>query len=166
LTKKQSFLFIIFLTLALFFCSSSNIVSAQSDDVHLKIQQANDSIDQAFTAVLTAEKTGIDIASLISQLNDASDALANAENYYRNGNLEQAALESQNAASIAHQINEQAKTTNPTDNVSSQSTFWSTTTFAIIGMVVFVLALFLIWRVFKKWYIQNLSQAKPEVASQ
>jgi hypothetical protein len=165
LSKKQIISYIVVLALTLLSFSSSHLVTAETNQVDLKIQQSDDTVSQAFTAVLNAERSGANITSLLALLNDANGALAKAENYYRSGSFDMAISEADNAVSIAQQVILQAENTQPSI-VSSESTFWSMLGFAVVAILILVLALLLLWRIFKKRYIRNLSQAKPEVASQ
>jgi hypothetical protein len=164
--KRHFILSFVFLESMLLFCFIAPIVIAQSDQVNLKIQQADNTIEQAFNAIIDAERSGANITILLNQLNDANGALAKAENYYQSGNLDLAAPEADNAVSIAQQVTIQAENTKQAGMVSSQSIFLLTIGFTVVAILILVLALLFLWRVFKKWYIGNLSQAKPKVTSQ
>jgi hypothetical protein len=50
--------------------------------------------------------------------------------------------------------------------VSSQNAFGQTIAFTSIGASIFVFALSLVWRWFKRRYISSLSEAKPDVVNQ
>ncbi len=145
---------------------SERDVFAQTDQTPSTLQAANLAVSNAFSAVLDAEKAGANVTDLIAQLNNASGILAGAENSYRSGDSNTAAAQADSVLPIAQQVTVAAQNAKQTATVSGQNAFWSTIAFTVIGSIVFVLALFLVWRWFKRRYTNNLSQAKPEVNSQ
>jgi hypothetical protein len=138
--------------------------AAQIDQPASKLQAADIAINQAFGAVLDAEKTGANVTDLLAQINIAQSILAQAENSYRIGNINTAATQADGILPIAQKIANDAQNAKQTAIVSNQNAFWSTITLTIVGVLVFVLVLFLVWRRFKRNYIEHLSEAKPEVA--
>jgi hypothetical protein len=145
---------------------SEPYVFAQTDQTTSKLQAANTAIEQAFNAVLDAEKAGANVTALLAQLNTAAGILAQAENSYRAGDNTTAAAQADSVLPIAQQVTASAQDAKQTALVVGQNAFWSTIAFTVIGAFVFVLALFLVWRRFKRSYIKSLSEAKPEVNSQ
>jgi Kef-type K+ transport system membrane component KefB len=79
--------------------------------------------------------------------------------------LNAAAAKADSVLPIAQEIVTAAQSAKQTALVSGQNSFWSTIVLTVIGAVVFVLALFLVWRWFNRRYIKNLSDAKPELVS-
>ena len=138
-------------------------VSAQTAQLTVYLQADNTAVNQAFSAVLAAEKAGANVTTLLAQLNVAAGNLAQAENSYRSGNYSAAATQADSVLPAAQQITIAAQEAKQAATVSRQKAFWSTIAFTVIGSAVFVLVLFLVWRWFKRRYICNLSQAKPEV---
>ena len=145
---------------------SDHYVFAQIDQTTSKIAAANTAIDGAFNAVLDAEKAGANVTSLLTQLNVAESDLAQAENAYRTGDSNTAAAQADSVLPIAQEVTTAAQNAKQTALVSGQNAFWSTIAFTVIGVFVFVLVLFLVWRWFKRSYIKSLSEAKPEMNSQ
>jgi hypothetical protein len=139
---------------------------AQTDQQASKLQAANTAVNQAFNAVLDAEKAGANVTDLLAQINTAQGILAQAENLYRNGDSNTVSTQADNVLAITRQVTNEAQDAKQTAIVASQSTFWSTITLTAIGVFVFVLVLFLVWRRFKRNYIESLSEAKPEVVEQ
>jgi len=142
-----------------------HFVVGQTDDVSSKLQAANAAVDQAFSSVLAAEKAGANVTSLLVQLNEAAGILAQAENTYRTGDSNTAASQADSVLPIAQQVTTAAQDAKQTATVSGQNAFWSTIAFSVIGASVFVLALFMVWRQFRRRYVKNLSEAKPEVVN-
>jgi CHASE3 domain sensor protein len=138
---------------------------AQADQATSKLQVANNAVNQAFNAVLDAEKAGANVTDLLAQINIAQSILAQAENSYRTGNNNIATAQADSALPIAQQVTRDAQNAKQTAIVSSQNAFWSTIALTVIGVFVFLLVLFLVWRRFKRNYIERLSEAKPELVS-
>jgi predicted PurR-regulated permease PerM len=147
------------------FLFSGHYVFAQVDQAGSKLQVANTAVEQAFNAVLDAEKAGANVTDLLAQLNTAEGFLAQAENLYRTGDFSKAATQADNVLPIAQQVTTAAQNSKQTATTSGQNAFWETIAFTVIGVFVFVLVLFLVWRLFKRRYIKNLSEAKPEVVN-
>jgi hypothetical protein len=142
---------------------SEHYVFAQIDQTASKLQAANTAINGAFNAVLEAEKAGANVTGLLVQLNVAVGDLAQAENSYRTGDSSTAEAKVDSVLPIAQEVVTAAQAAKQTVTVSGQNAFWSTIAFTVIVGFVFVLILFLVWRRFKRNYIKNLSDAKPEV---
>jgi hypothetical protein len=144
---------------------ASHYVFAQTDQTS-KIQEANSAVEQAFNAVLSAEQAGANVTALLKQLNYASSLLAQSENAYRDGVNGTATNDASSVFPITQQIITQAQDAKEAALASEKNAFWSMITTTIIAAAVFVVALFLVWRLLKRNYIKGLSEAKPEVANQ
>ena len=83
---------------------SGHYVLAQTDQAASKLQAANNAVEQAFNAVLGAEKAGANITGLLTQLNVAGGDLAQAENSYRTGNFSAAETQADNVLPIAQGV--------------------------------------------------------------
>ena len=143
-----------------------NTAFAQTNQVDSKLQAANVAVNQAFNAVLDAEKAGANVTDLHSRLNYALGIIAQAETSYRTGYFNKASAQADNVLPLAQQITLDAQSAKQTAIVLGQNTFWFTIALTVIGVFVFVLVLFLVWRWFKRGYITSLSEAKPEVVNQ
>jgi hypothetical protein len=165
INDRKLFAVTLFIFLALGSCfSSEHYVFAQTNQIASQLQTVNTAVQQAFNAVLAAEKAGANVTGLLIQLNVAAGDLAQAENSYRAGDFNAAVVQEDNAIPIAQQVTVLAQDAKQTAIVSGQNAFWSTISFTIIGAFVFVLALFLVWRHFKRGYMDKLLGSKPEVA--
>jgi hypothetical protein len=163
---KQSIVALLII-LALSVCLLSfQQVTAQIDQATSKLQAANDAVNQAFNAVLDAEKAGANATALLNRLNNAENILAMAENSYRTGKSNIAAIQADNALLITKQITTASQNAKQTAILSSQNSFWMTIALTIAGTIIFLETLVLVWLWFKRRYIKNLSEAKPEVVSQ
>jgi len=162
-----------FLTVILFvflafgsYLLSEHYVFAQTDQTASKLLSANNAVEQAFSAVLDAEKVGANVTGLVSQLNNADSILAQAENSNRTGDFSTASVQADSVLPIVQKITITAQEAKQTALVSGQNAFWSTIAFTVIGVFILVLVLFLGWGWLKRRYISSLSEAKPEVVSQ
>ena len=156
--------FTLFVFISLSYCfNSENYVFAQSDQTASKLQVANIAVGKAFNAVLDAEKAGANVTVFLDQLNYAANILAQAENSNRTGNSTAAAAQADSVLPIAQEVTTLAQDAKQTALVSGQITVWTIIAFTLIAGFVFVLVLFLVWRRFKRSYIDSLSEAKPEV---
>lgn len=158
--KKIVAIMLLILTLSL---SVADCVFAQDDGFFSNIQGANVAFEQAFNAVLDAENAGANVASLLDQLNDAAALLAQAQNSYTIGDNNAAAQSINQAIQIIHSVQTAAENENST--AANQNSILLTIGIVFVGLVFFVLALLFVWRRFKRHYIADLSQAKPEVVS-
>jgi CHASE3 domain sensor protein len=142
---------------------SVNQSSAQIDQTTSKLQVAITTVDQAFTAVLDAEKAGANVTDLLSQLSYVDSILARAENSYRTGDFNQAMIQADIVLPTAQQITLTAQSAKQTAKANTQNAFYTTVAFTVICSFVFVLVLFMVWRRFKRNYIKKLARAKPEL---
>ncbi len=141
-------------------------VAAQIDQTSSKLRTAEIGVEQAFSAVLDAEKAGANVTDILSQLNYADIVLARAENSYRAGYLIQAGIQADSVLPIASHVTIDAQNAKQTAIANVQNASYASIAFTIIGSVIFVLVLFVVWRLFRRRYIKNLSQAKPELLNE
>jgi hypothetical protein len=142
------------------FALSLHLASA-SDET--SIQNANSSINNAFTNILAAEKAGGNITDLLKRLTEATDLLTQAENNLRSGDTTDVISEAESSNKIADEVNKDAiKLLN--DQLSkSNTTFWLTIAFSTVGVTFFILILWVLWRQFKRRFMNKLLDMKPEV---
>jgi preprotein translocase subunit SecF len=162
--KRSTVALMIILVLSVCLLSAQQ-ANGQADQASSKLQVANDAVNQAFNAVLDAEKAGANVTGLLAQLNNAQGILAQAENSYRTGDFNTAANQADSVLPIVQQVTLDAQSVKQTAIVSSQNAFWTTIALTVIGIFVFVLILFLVWRRFKRNYIERLSESKPELVN-
>jgi hypothetical protein len=142
------------------FALSLHLVSA-SDEA--SIQNANSSINDAFTNILAAEKAGGNITDLLNRLNDAADLMAQAENNLRSGDNNGVISKTESSRQIADKVNEDAIKLLNDQLVQSTTIFWLTIAFSAVGVSVFVFILWVVWRQFKRRFMNKLLDMRPEV---
>jgi hypothetical protein len=149
--------------LAVSFCVVVQPAFCQSSNDTYVLQAANDSVNLAFNAVLSAEKAGANVTGLLDQLNVAAGFLANAENSLSSGDVASINRNADQAVVIARQVTAEANTLEQTATAAHQNAIWFSIIFTVFGSIFFVLALFLVWRRIKKRHIEKILESKPEV---
>jgi type II secretory pathway pseudopilin PulG len=129
------------------------------------LQSAKTAVEQAFNELHTVEAAGVNITQLTNQLNEAANLLAHAQNAYTAGDVTTAQTSASQAASIATAVYAAAQNETQLASKSNQTVEVETIIASAVGIVVFVLGLFLVWRRFKGNYLHNLSDSTPEVSS-
>jgi predicted PurR-regulated permease PerM len=145
------------------FFYSAHRVFAQTDQIALKLQDANNAVGQAFNSVSEVEKAGGNVTQLLAKLNTAATNLANAQNAVNSGSTANITSDLENVRQIANQVNDEALNLRNVSLVDSQISLWLTLIFSVAGAVVFCVSLFVVWRRFKRAYIKKLLSKKPEV---
>ncbi len=151
--------------LALSLCFYIPGSDAQIDHATSKLQTSKTVVEQAFNSVSCAEKAHVNVTSLLEQLNTAASLLAQAENFYRIGDLDVAVNFADQASQVAQQVGAQANAAQEAATKSVQTAFWVTVASVAVGSFLLILGLFLGWRLFKKRYINIILDAKPEVTN-
>ena len=136
---------------------------SRQEEAASAISEAEQSLAQAYNAVLDAERVGANVSVLLTKLNDAADLLAQAEIAYRNGAANTATNKTNGVLSIASEVSAAAVDAKETAVVTSRNALWITFAFSVEGAIIFALALFLVWLRYKKSYVKDLFDAKPEV---
>ena len=155
-TSLLTLLFVsLFITVQPAFC--------QSYDPTSSFQTANNSVNLAFDMVLKAEKAGANVKALITQLNVAASLIAQAENSYRSGNISSIDSNIDQAVAIARQVTAQATTLNQEAATANQNALIISIVITLLGSTILVLALYLVWGIFKSHYFKRILESKPEV---
>jgi hypothetical protein len=160
LLQRSSLIGFIAFTLLLSGISSAQ---AQPNQDSFQLQVTNAAFNQTFRFVLDAENAGANVTNLLNQLNVAAGLLSQAENAFRTGDNETAAVNAGNVLLIVQQVAAAAHNAKQATLVSSQDSFLPLTLFTVAVAIVFVLSLFIVWRWFKSRYLKNLLNAKPEI---
>jgi hypothetical protein len=161
LTARHSLSGVCLLTLLIFgICLSANLAMAQINSGGSKLQAANNAIGQAFNAINSAEEAGANVTDLVIELNGAAGLLASIEN---SENSDVVAAQVDSVISVSEDVRIVALEAKQTAIVSSKNTLWSNIILSILSGLVFISALFLMWRLLKKHLNQNFANAKKPV---
>jgi hypothetical protein len=153
--------FIILMLIAFLVIPTFITVSAEGNST--SIESADSAIKTAFENVLSAQNAGGNVTSLIDRLNIAGELLVEAENEQRSDSSINVTTKAMNALIIANQVNDDALSLRNVSLVKSQNNLWLTLTFSLVAVIAFGISLFILWRRFKRSYINKLLGMKPEV---
>jgi len=141
-----------------------HLPNVKASEETVGIQAADASINQAFTNVLAAEKAGGNVTQLLAQLNTAGALLAEADNNYYVGNLENVTSSANTARSIANQVNSDAIGLRNSSIIRSQKIGLFTVVFSVISITIFIAVMFLVWQRLKNGSNRKFLASKPVVA--
>ena len=142
---------ILFALFTLFGCLlNMHVVVAQTNDALSKLQLANTTIEQSFSAVLEAEKAGANVTSLLVRLNGVADILAKDEVGYRNGNESAAVVNLNVVTSVAADVKLEAINAGAAATTIADRALWTSIAVSVIGGLGVPLALLLVWRRFRE----------------
>jgi hypothetical protein len=161
---RVSVSFSLVLALASLF-SHSVLVVRGADTTPSSIEQADVAVRRAFNATLDAEAAGANVSGLILRLNEAGEALGEAENALRDGDSNAAAGNASLCIGIAESVKSDADVLKALALEKAQMVFWTSLTFSVASVAVFVVVLMLVWRWFKHGYVGKMLGMKPEVTT-
>lgn len=139
------------------------LVECQTDDILIKIQDANYATSSAFAEISKAELYGSELTELITELNIALYLLVQAENAYRTGDTQLALSHATSASIKAQQVTIEAKNAQETAALERHKSKLNDVAFTVVSSVAVIIVLFICWRLVKKRYISNMLESKPEV---
>ncbi|MCJ7719729.1 hypothetical protein MUO69_07360 [Candidatus Bathyarchaeota archaeon] len=139
--------------------------ASTGEEAFSRITSADDALKLAFKRVLEAEEAGANVSSLMSDLDEAGESLAEAEVAYRNGNLTGAAGLADSCSALAGTVSVEALALKDSALADSQQAFESTFIFSTGGVAVLVEVLILSWFWFKRARARKLLVMKCEVVS-
>jgi len=139
--------------------------ASTGEEASSKITSADDALKLAFKRVLEAEGAGANVSSLMTDLDEAGEFLAEAEVAYRNWNLTGAAGLADSCSAQAGTVSVEALALKDSALADSQQAFGSTFAYSATGASAFVVALILSWFWFKRAHARKLLGMKCEVAS-
>ncbi|MCJ7424787.1 hypothetical protein MUP01_11045 [Candidatus Bathyarchaeota archaeon] len=135
-----------------------------ADDASGSVGNADVAVRLAFDATLDAERAGANVSSLIVRLNEAGEALAEAEIALGDGNSSEAFSKAAQCVGIAESVKSDAEVLRVSALDEAQTEFWTYLVFSVVGVAVFVVALVLVWHWFKRGYFKKVLGMRPEVA--
>ena len=113
---------------------------------------------------MNAEKAGANVTQLLAKLDAAGQLLSSAQNAYDSGNNSvNVDSMAENINQIASQVNVEALNLRSESLIESQNKIEYTLVFSVAGAVVFGIILFLVWRRYKRGYLEKVLSRKPEV---
>jgi hypothetical protein len=141
------------------------LVVRGADEASSSVAAADVAVRQAFNATLDAERAGANVSGLILRLNEAGDALVEAENALRDGDTSAAAGNASLCIDIAENVSSDADALKTSASAEARTVFWASLAFSVVSIAVFAVALVLVWGWFKRRYAGKILSLKPEVAA-
>jgi hypothetical protein len=136
-----------------------------SDDVSSKISAAEDALQRAFAAVLNAENVGANVSYLLVELDLAGMNLTEAEMAYESGSLIEAVSKAEQCSALANGVVNEALALRSSALIDARNAEWQMFTFSGVGAFVLLIALVLVWVLFKRFYNGKLLGMRPEAGS-
>lgn len=165
-SQKITLTVYILLILSSFVFWQAVYVSAQSDQAGLKLQEANDAVNSAFSKISDAERAGVNVTNLLTQLNLIAESLASAESAYRQGDYIDSIAKCNQVIQATPNLISAAQNERQIAAAVSAGSFWVTIPLSIVGIIVYVVFLNFFWCYFKRRYLKEILQSKPEVLAE
>jgi len=127
------------------------------------ISEAEQSMAQAYEAVLDAERVGADISGLLVGLNDAAALLSQARMAFDVGDFEEATRFAESTSEIGYDVVDEAELLEIEANNAQVYRSWWFLVISTLGVSVVIVASLLGYKYFKRHYYQRLSKMKPRV---
>jgi len=142
------------------------IVSAEvRDDAFMSIQVADEAVSSAFEAVLIAEDAGANVSTLVLRLNKSANLLAEAKNLFRTDDYVEAAALADHIVELAHNVEDEASILGAFASSHRESFLELSFISSIVGVSAFLFLMLILWRRFKRAYLQKSLRLRPEVVS-
>ena len=131
----------------------------------MDLVEAEETLVLAYNSVLDAEKAGANVSDLISQLNTGAQYLNQAHSNVDTGDFEAVVYFSNLCIEAIDGVSEQAILLMD-EAVQLQSANLLIQIFgSIIGIAVVIMGGVLFWKIFKRYYLDRISELKPEVSN-
>jgi len=128
------------------------------------VADAERSLRDAFRVVSDAEAFGANVSGLLDRLNEAGGALTSAGVALAEGNYSGAVGWAGTCRALSEDVSGDADVLK-SDAVARAAGWWLTVSFSAVGAGVFVAALFLVWRWFRRTYEGKLLESRPEAVA-
>ena len=153
--------FLVFLLLL-----SSPVFSRAVDqgEAESMVANANDGIEEAYLAVVEAERAGGNVTELVSRLNDAIVLLETAERRLDSGEYDEAFTYAEEALEQSNVIKEEAQSLRSLAELRAEIEFRNRLVISIMISFYVILFGYVGWFYFKRYYIRKISETRPEIA--
>jgi len=125
------------------------------------ISEAEQSMAQAYEAVLDAERVGADISGLLVRLNDAAALLSNAHMAFEVEDFEEATGFAELASEVGYEVVDEAELLEIEANNAQVDKSWLFLVTSALGVSTVLVASLLGYEFFKRRYYGRLSKMKP-----
>lgn len=162
--RSEGFGLLLLVAMVSLLSSSYSAFGYENDKAISKLVEADESIFEAFEMLLETEEAGANVSTLTAQLNQARTLLTEAEILSRSGNADEAGEMAHYAVIIANDVQAQALDLKNLASADRQDFLLFSAMYSLVGISVFLIVLFFVWKWFRQVYARKLLRMKPEVA--
>jgi hypothetical protein len=137
--------------------------SVESGEAESMVASASDGVEEAYVAVVEAERAGGDVAELVSRLNDAISLLEVAERSLGSGEYDDAFEIAEEVLSQTGTISEEAQSLREMAELRAETEFRNRLVLSLIVSFFVILFGYAGWFYFKRYYMRKIAETKPEV---
>ena len=142
----------------------ASVQAATSQDVAAgDISNAEQSLSQAFVAVLDAEKAGANVSGLLNRLNDGADLLSQSRVAFDDGSFDEAARLANSSTGVSGEVWDEAARFSVEASDAAVDRGWLFLAVSIVAVSIALVASIFGYRYFKRYYYRRLLRMKPRV---
>ncbi|MGD9130291.1 MAG: hypothetical protein PVH73_01795 [Candidatus Bathyarchaeota archaeon] len=141
------------------------VTATNGDAVPSGIVEAEETLVSAYDAVLEAEDAGANVSSLLDRLSVGGEYLAEAYNYFRLGDSENAGRLAGLCVEAVDDVEAEAVLLRDETVRLEKEDFLVNVFGSAVGVFIVVVSGFVLWEIFKRRYYAKVLDSKPEVIS-
>ena len=160
---KKVFLVVAFLLFFIVFIPS--VFGLTQDEVADDIFEAESVLNSTYEMVLDVENVGANISVLVGKLNLCSDYLSQGIVAYNEGSYDDSSYLVGMCTRLAEDVQSEAFVLKEDAEDLQFANLLSSSVGSLVGVIVVIIFGFLIWRIFKFYYLRNVLKSGPKVNS-
>jgi hypothetical protein len=165
-TVELCLLAVMILLVSLFSGLAVSVTAVSSQDVAEGVLEAEQSLEQAYIAVLDAERAGANVSGLLVKLNEGADLLSASQLAFESGNFTEASRLAASLSSVAGDVWDEAARLKVEAGDAAVNRSWFCLVLSVVVVSVVLVASVLGYRYFKGWYFRRLLKLKPKVGKE
>lgn len=126
------------------------------------LNEADLRLQEGFAAVLAAEDAGANVTVLAGRLTEAGSVLAGAEAAFAAGNFTGAVGLAGVCRDSAQSVEDDAGVLRG-EALRAAASWWVLVSVSVLAGACFVVVLFVVWRLFRRFYLKRLMGLRPEL---
>jgi hypothetical protein len=139
------------------------VFGSSQEAAFASISEADQSLAQAYNAVLEAERVGADVSGLLVNLNNAVDFLSKAQKAFELDSFEESVRLANLSIESGHEIVSKAESLKVYINSAKVIRFWWASVGAVLGVSLVISASFIGYWYFKRFYYRRRLKRKSKV---
>ena len=165
-TAELCLLAVVVLLVSLFSGLMVSVRAVSSQDAAASVSEAEQSLEQAYIAILDAERAGANVSSLLVKLNEGAGLFSASQLAFEIGNFTEASRLATLLSSVAGDVWDEAARleVEAGDAAVDRNWFYLVLSVAVVSVV--LVASGLGYRYFKGWYFRRLLKLKPKVGKE